>query len=783
MADKTWVLTYDGLADGKRAYGQESLLTLGNGYIGWRGAPIFAKFDDAHYPGLYVAGVFNQTQTKVADRDVVNEDMVNMPNPQLFNFYLAGQQVEFNQETIVKRQVSLDFATGILHETVTLALSVGQLTVDWEKYVDPVNYHRFALSVNVMADFDTELRVESLIDGSILNQNVERYRAFDSKEYDVTAVEGDLLLAKTRSNQLDLVIGAKTYGPTGEFVNQNAAGTEVQMAIMELPLKANQPSRFTKVMAIATSLELATPKEQVLADLASSAEAIRQASVDYWQAVWQDADIVLDSDDPDMQKMIRMNVFHIRQAAQHKANRDLDVSVGSRGLTGEGYRGHIFWDELFVIPYYAANDPQTARDLLQYRVRRLNAAKANAQVDDEQGAMYPWQSGQYGDEQAQYIHLNTVNNEWEPDNSRRQRHISLAIAYNMWIYTQLTNDKTFMNDGGLAVLLETSKFWLNKAELGTDGRYHIAGVMGPDEYHEAYPGAKEGGITDNAYTNIMVAWSLRWLLELAEDSALNFAKLAAEHDFDQDLLDKAKLVADKLALVIDDNGVVAQYAGYFDLKEVDFAAYTEKYGDIHRIDRLLKAEGLSPDDYQVAKQADFLMAIYNLGAKQVATLIEQLGYDLPADWLAINKDYYQARTVHGSTTSRPVFAGIDVTLNEKQEALEYLTTAIGSDFYDIQGGTTAEGVHIGVMGETLEVIQNEFGGVTLRDGQIEIEPNLPQTWRYLKFTQFFRGVRLRIEITPDTVTVMADQALTVTILGQSVQLLPNQVTEITRGEK
>lgn len=198
------------------------------------------------------------------------------------------------------------------------------------------------------------------------------------------------------------------------------------------------------------------------------------------EKVWETGDIVISSDNKDLQVMTRMNIFHIRQAAQHEANQFLDASVGSRGLTGEGYRRHIFWDEIFVVPYYAANEPETARDLLRYRINRLAAAQANAQVDGERGDMFPWQSGMVGDEQAQFVHLNTVNNEWEPYNSRRQRHVSLAITYNMWVYVQLTGETSILEEDGLDLLVETTKFWLNKATLGQDGCYHIAGVMGPE---------------------------------------------------------------------------------------------------------------------------------------------------------------------------------------------------------------------------------------------------------------------------------------------------------------
>lgn len=428
-------------------------------------------------------------------------------------------------------------------------------------------------------------------------------------------------------------------------------------------------------------------------------------------------------------------------------------------MTGEGYRGHIFWDEIFVLPYYAANEPETARDLLLYRINRLTAAQENAKVDGEKGAMFPWQSGLIGDEQSQFVHLNTVNNEWEPDNSRRQRHVSLAIVYNLWIYSQLTEDESILTDGGLDLIIETTKFWLNKAELGDDGRYHIDGVMGPDEYHEAYPG-QEGGICDNAYTNLMLTWQLNWLTELSEKG----------FEIPKELLEKAQKVRKKLYLDIDENGVIAQYAKYFELKEVDFAAYEAKYGDIHRIDRLMKAEGISPDEYQVAKQADTLMLIYNLGQEHVTKLVKQLAYELPENWLKVNRDYYLARTVHGSTTSRPVFAGIDVKLGDFDEALDFLITAIGSDYYDIQGGTTAEGVHIGVMGETLEVIQNEFAGLSLRDGQFAIAPYLPKSWTKLKFNQIFRGTKVEILIENGQLLLTASADLLTKVYDDEVQL-------------
>ena len=769
MNANNWQLSYDTVSHGVRAYGEESLLTLGNGYLGWRGAPIMTSYSDDHYPGLYVAGVFNQTSTPVAGRDVINEDMVNLPNPQLLKLAVDGEPVVFDPTT---RESVLNFDSGILSESYTIPTLKGELILKTQKAVNPFKMHQIGLSIAISSDFTADVTVQTIIDGRVENKNVKRYRDFESREFDVTALTVDKLVAETRQSGIKLVVGAKTSSDAAEF--SVTTGQDQIVATGDFKLTPGDTINIERVIGIATSYEEADPEQVVDEQLTNvTFKEIVADSVKYWQDVWSEADIILDSDDPDLQRMIRMNVFHLRQSAQHHANQYLDASVGSRGLTGEGYRGHIFWDEIFVIPYLAANDPQTAKDILKYRINRLEGAQANAKIDGESGAMYPWQSGMTGDEQAQVIHLNTVNNEWDPDNSRLQRHVSLAIVYNLWIYVQLTGDESILQEGGLDVVVETSKFWLNKVTLGDDGHYHLAGVMGPDEFHEAYPDADTGGITDNAYTNLMLTWALNWLQELSQHENLPA--------IDDVLLEKAQDVSTRLSLEISDAGIIAQYAGYFDLETVDFEAYRQKYDDIHRIDRLMKAEGLSPDDYQVAKQTDTLMTLYNLGANHFVKLVNQLGYTLPTDWLQKNTDYYLARTVHGSTTSRPVFAGIDITLGNKEKALEYLKTAIGSDYYDIQGGTTAEGIHIGVMGETLEVIQNEFGGVSLRDGHIVINPSLPNGWRRLSFKQKFRGILISLDIYPNEVKVVVDKDITVTIYNRTINLHANEEQQVSGG--
>ncbi len=186
-----------------------------------------------------------------------------------------------------------------------------------------------------------------------------------------------------------------------------------------------------------------------------------------------------------------------------------DASITARGLHGEAYRGHIFWDELFILPLYNIHFPKVAKSALLYRYHRLEAARKYAKEHGYEGAMFPWQSGSDGREETQVVHLNPLTGKWGPDFSSFQRHVSLAIAYNIWQYFHTTEDMDFMKDYGAEMFLEICRFWASKAQLDDKtGRYSIKNVMGPDEFHEKYPGSEEGGLKDNTYTNIMVVWTL-----------------------------------------------------------------------------------------------------------------------------------------------------------------------------------------------------------------------------------------------------------------------------------
>ena len=461
-----------------------------------------------------------------------------------------------------------------------------------------------------------------------------------------------------------------------------------------------------------------------------------------------------------------------------------DASITARGLHGEAYRGHIFWDELFILPLYNLHFPEVTKSTLMYRYRRLEAARAYANEHGYKGAMFPWQSGSDGREETQVVHLNPLTGKWGADYSSFQRHVSLAVAYNTWQYVHATNDIDFLANYGAEMFLDICRFWASKANKEASGRYSIKNVMGPDEFHEKYPGSKEGGLKDNTYTSIMVVWAMDKAFEILDKlSAAQKASVLDKLDLSIEELEEWKNIASGLNIVIKDN-ILAQYDGYFELEELDWDYYREKYGNIYRMDRLLKAEGKSADDYKVAKQADTLQIFYNLNEQTVTGILEELGYSLPDDYLAKNLAYYLQRTSHGSTLSRVVHAQLANMIDDYKLSWELYSGALTSDFADVQGGTTGEGIHAGVMAGTILIALQSFAGVDLRSDQVKINPSMPKHWRSMSFRFEFKGAEYHLYINGEEISIHFDaedkERLEVEIEGEKVILENGRLHKMKR---
>ncbi len=745
--------------DPQKERSREALLTIGNGYFGTRGAMEEADANVVNYPGTYIAGVYNRLSTRIVGKDIENEDFVNCPNWLPVRFKIEdGPWIDLNKVEILKIQRTLNFKTGLLTRKMTIKDEEGNISrVESERFASMDNPHIAALRYRVIPqNYSGNITFMSALNGAIENEGVERYKSLQSKHLQPMeqGSDGEIAYLKVKTVQSDIEISESArlrLTKNGKFIDDDLAhSTELGMVFSfgDQHIEQGDVFQMEKIVAVFTTREERNSLISSLsvAKTAGTFDDLLKASAARYQKIWDEIDIRIEGNRLS-QKLLRMHLYHLMVSASPH-NEKLDASVTARGLHGEAYRGHIFWDELFILPFYDIHFPKTARSLLLYRYQRLDKAREYARQHGYKGAMFPWQSGSDGSEETQTIHLNPVSGEWGADYSSLQRHVSLAVAYNVWQYFHITNDKEFLEQYGLEIILEVCRFWESKAEWDEKtGRYSIAGVMGPDEFHEKYPGTEKGGLKDNAYTNIMVAWLFKTAGKLLDEISTEANdRLAKSIAFKEEELSRWDEIRKKLRLVISAEGIIAQYDGYFELKELDWETYRKKYGNVYRMDRLLKAEGKSADEYKVAKQADMLMTFYNLEKAEVDTLLSDMGYHLPEDYLQKNLKYYLARTSHGSTLSRVVHAQLAQMTGDKALSWKLYSDALSSDYNDIQGGTTGEGIHAGVMAGTIMIALNTYGGINLKKEQLEIHPALPENWEKLSCRLQFKGKRYAVKV-------------------------------------
>ncbi|MET9295483.1 glycosyl hydrolase family 65 protein [Streptomyces sp. NPDC003077] len=536
------------------------------------------------------------------------------------------------------------------------------------------------------------------------------------------------LRCRTSTSDVRIALAARTRVTTGTAADQRTL-LRPKSAVHRLtvPLEADTPVVVDKTVALHTSRDPAiSDPSQAALDAVDRAPGFGDLLAGHraaWERLWRRADLEVPGA---AGRILRLHIFHVLQTlSPHTA--ELDVGVPARGLHGEAYRGHVFWDELFVLPYLNLRFPEVSRALLNYRYRRLPRACRAARDAGRAGAMYPWQSGSDGREETQTLHLNPRSGRWLPDHTRLQHHVGSAVAYNVWRYCEASGDTEYLHTKGAEMLTQIARFWADSAvpEPGT-GRYRITGVVGPDEYHDAYPDATRPGLDDNAYTNVTAAWVLARALDLARGLPVpRRADLFAQIGLDADELDRWEAVSRGLRVPFH-AGVVSQFEGYGDLAELDWDAYRERYGDIRRLDRILEGEGDTPNRYQVSKQADVLMLGYLFSPRELAGLFDRLGYTMDDDLWRATVEYYLRRTSHGSTLSGLVHGWV-LARARRREAWRYCLEALTGDVADVQGGTTAEGIHLGAMAGTLDLVQRGLTGLETREDALWFDPApLPQ---------------------------------------------------------
>jgi len=783
---------------------REVLCALGNGYFVTRGAAPEATADDVHYPGTYLAGGYNRLKTKVAGRTVENEDLINIPNWLCLNFRIPGEAwFQLKDVEILFYRQYLHIKKGLLNRTIRFRDKQNRETMILQhSFVHGEQMHRAALKTIITPlNWEGRLEICSALDGRVTNLGVERYRDLGNEHLDLVDarhVDEKSMVLKMRTNQssVGIAMGAKTRiflgNKTGVFKSFPAdkpGGYVARHFIVNVG--KGEDITVEKLICIYTSRDTGISEclleaENTVANNAVSFDCLLKSHVTAWELLWRKFDVKLELDNSDIeqytQKIIRLYIFHLLQSSSVHSL-DIDVGMPARGWHGEGYRGHIFWDEMIIFPFLNYRVPRITRTLLMYRYRRLKEARRAARESGYKGAMYPWQSGSSGREETQQMHLNPESGRWIPDNTYLQRHVNNAIVYNIWQYFQITHDIEFLSFYGGEITLEIARFWASIATYNPESdRYEILGVMGPDEYHDSYPGSDKPGLNNNAYTNLMVMFVM--------DQALNLQHVIPEQDWEylkkklevkDSELATWKKMSRRMKIVFHGDGIISQFEGYENLKEFDWKGYKKRYGNIQRLDRILEKEGDSANNYKLCKQADVLMLFYLFSAETLKKMFKRLNYTFDKDFIQKNINYYLNRTTNGSSLALVIHAWIEAR-QARGRSLEFFNQALETDMVDDRTGSTQEGIHLAAMSGCIDILQRAYAGLEIRSDILILNPLLTKSINRICFHIRYRKHWLDLEITKKDVKVKSltskARPITIIIKDEIIRLYPGNLAVV-----
>ncbi|MBF2007994.1 MAG: glycoside hydrolase family 65 protein [Chlorogloeopsis fritschii C42_A2020_084] len=691
--------------DPSRLHHQETVFTLGNGYVGTRGT--FEEGYPHDSPATIIHGVYDHVA-------ITTTELVNCPNWLPFVVKVAGERFRMDSGQILRYERRLDLRLGIVSRDVRWRSPAGH-TVEFhfERFASLANQHFLAIRCQITSiDFEGDIEVEVGFHPEPRTQGVKHWQ---------TLKQGGLdnliwLHSQTLHSAIEFGMAAKLIVEGEETASVCVREGEHHSSTLVTSLQVEPEKTVTleKIVTLYTSRETSTPAEAALIRLvaAPSYSTLLAAHIAAWEQVWQDSDVVIEGDRLS-QLSIRYNLFQLLAVAPRYDDR---VSIPPKTLSGFAYSGHIFWDtEIFILPLLIHTQPALARNLLTYRYHTLRGARRKAQEMGYRGAMYAWESASTGDE---------VTPRWVPGpNGEQVRiwcgdievHINTDVAYAAWQYWQTTGDDEWMRDCGAEIILDTAVFWESRVEWNQQRHcYDIRDTIGPDENHDR--------VDNNAFTNVMVQWHLQtalalwdWLVKSYPDTS---AQLAEKLYLQPEHLELWGDIANRLYVNQDlATGLIEQFEGFFNLEDVNLADYEPRTKSMQG---LLGVEATSQK--QILKQPDVLMLMYLLRDR----------FDRKT--LKTNWDYYSPRTDHsyGSSLGPAIHAILACDLNQPVEAYTHFMRAAMVDLADVRRNAH-EGIHAASAGGVWQAVIFGFAGVRMTNFGPIACPNLPPNWTRLKF--------------------------------------------------
>ena len=739
----------------------ESVMCQGNGYLCLRNAT--DEFNPGEQRDLFVAGTFN----KFDDNEVT--ELPNAADISRLDLRLDGVRFSLLTGKVESYDRALHLKNGETVRRVVWAAPNGKrYQLVFSRFVSMERLHLIAqkLSVTPLNGAMT-LDIAGGINGQMNNGGSQHFSEGDKRLFEGRHMQ---YIQTTGQSNIDFV-----FNTTFSFAMDGVPQEEKGFIVMDrriikqeyqVAIPAGKTLTVQKLSTVYTSrdrdsegLDLAALQNKALAGqeeaCALGYDALLAESAKAWAAkVWDNVPVTIHAADPFDQLAIRFAQYHLYVMTPAHDNR---MNVGAKGLSGEGYKGHTFWDtEMFILPYFIYSAPEIARSLEEYRWLSLPGAHKKAAGNHYQGAQFPWESAWIDDGEvtpvwgAADIVTGLPIKIWS---GFIEQHITADVAYGAWEYYQVTGDQDFMDRCGYELILDTGKFWASRLEEGTDGLLHINDVVGPDEYKEH--------VDDNAFTNYMAAWNIRKALEYSRQLKAERPELYQALDQKLGLAALEPQWESKLERIYlphpREDLVIPQDRTYLTLKDIDLTKYKNQT-NVGSIYRDYNQEQIT--HMQVSKQADILIMFL---------LLEN---QFSADVKRANWNYYEPRTLHDSSLSLSTHCILANDMGNRDMAYRLFSSAAAIDVGPNMK-TSDAGIHAASLAGIWQSVVYGFGGVRMLDGKLRINPALPDAWSALDFYLYWHGQKLHVTVDHTALQIenlTGTQAVELTVYDKTCQV-------------
>ncbi len=760
--DLAWTLVREG-TDFAREREAEALFTIGNGYMGTRGLLAEAS-SDISSSATFLAGVFDASLPSIA----VPELSVG-PDWTKIRIISEGEQICCNPQYCLENRRILNMRQGILHRECRYS--------DFSEKITLLRESRIAS----LADRHIWLQIFQLIP-----QNYSGILEIDMGVETASAVVGGFPVARSRllsagsipgkgvlfyrtphqNNLLALISSSEYRGNGTELVGQphtlHANGLCAER--WTISVQKGQQYEFRRLVVAFLNRDGVEPETRAMNKMVQAKQEgldkLVLAHMRHWNRCWRCCDVKIEGD-AIAQRAIRFAAYHLIISANPDDER---ISIGARSLSGESYKGHVFWDtEIFMLPFFIFNLPHYARSLLMYRYHTLYQAKEKARSLGFCGALYAWESADTGEETTPSFILSPDGETIPVVAGQQEHHISADVAYAVWSYWEATADESFLLEAGVPILVETARFWASRGEWGEDGKFHILHIMGPDEYHE--------NINDNAYTNWLAKWNLEKGVQVVSLLKVRWPDLFKEWTQKLRLMpeeiEQWSRIARQMYCGFDVTGkIIQQFEGFFALEDVDLQPMRQQGKWSAPLDMIWGRK--KTQKTQLVKQADVIMLLFLLWDYFPNTVREASFY------------YYEPRTCHGSSLSPAIHAWVAARLGDVATAEKYFRMAADIDLGNGMGNV-AGGVHAAALGGLWQAAVFGLGGVKCQPQGFSICPCMPKGWSRLQFNLWWQRSLLKVEIVDSQVRVQLQKGKPLRVQrqdGEWEMILPNRTYQI-----